>query len=107
MATAKEALWNLRYAFGAVIEIKIALWLLANYSGGPAVWLGYFLLTTSALATLYGAVWYWRWFAPLELEFWYIAALTFLLGCGLIAVAENLASHVEDFLLLLGSHGTY
>ena len=34
-ATTKEALLNLRYAFGALIEIKIALWLQSNNHAGP------------------------------------------------------------------------
>ncbi len=35
-ATAKEALLNLRYAFGVAIEIKIALWLLSSCPDAPA-----------------------------------------------------------------------
>jgi len=96
MATAKEALLNSRYALGVVAEVKIALWLLSSYSAGPATWLGYFLLTTSALMTIFGMVWYGRWFTQIGLRNWYIAVLTFLLGCGLIAIARNLTPHMEN-----------
>jgi hypothetical protein len=91
-ATTKEALWNRRYALGAALEVYIALSLLSSYSGGPAVWLGYLLLTTSAAIVLYGVVWYWRWCHEIGYATWYVAALTFLIGCGIIYVSNEPAS---------------
>src|SRR5258708_16468402 len=85
--TTKEALLNLRYAFGVAAEVYFAVWLLAKGSAiGRREWMGYFLLTTSAALTIYGAIWYGRWFAKIGLLNWYIAALILALGCVLVVL---------------------
>jgi hypothetical protein len=83
--TTKEALLNLRYAVGIAAEVYFALWLLAGGNAtGPRAWLGYLLLATSAAMTIYGVIWYGRWFTALGLRNWYIAMLMFALGCVIV-----------------------
>lgn len=50
----KQALINLRYVPGIVIEASIALRLLSNYRDSVVVWLAYLLIAASVVGTIAG-----------------------------------------------------
>ncbi len=81
-----------KYALGVFLNIAIALWLLSVARGEYAwlAWIAYFQLTLAALMILAGICGYWLWFAERGLSLWYSAALSFVVGAGLLAGGTRL-----------------
>jgi hypothetical protein len=77
--TAYQALTNLRYALGIVIEVFVACLLLSN----GYTWTAYVLFATSAIALMIGFFWYLVWFAQRRLTVWYLAGVAELAGIGM------------------------
>jgi hypothetical protein len=86
--TAKQALINLRYAPGIVVETSIALWLLSHYSDWLLVLFAYLLILASAVMTIAGFVWYGLWFAQRGFGIWFFLITPFVIGVGLIIAAQ-------------------
>jgi hypothetical protein len=86
--TTKQALKNLLYVPGIVIETSIGWWLLSVYPCGLGAWVGYFLLLMSGLALIAGLVWYLLWFARRGLGPWFLTAALSLIGVGLLAISQ-------------------
>ena len=86
--TGKQALIYLRYAPGIVIETLIALRLLSNYSDWWVVCLACLMILASAVMTIAGFIWYWRWFAQRGLGAWFLTVAPFIIGVGLLIALQ-------------------
>lgn len=71
--TNRDAVLNLWYSVGLVIELLIASKLLPM--GAPAVWLAYLLIGSSALCVAAGFVWYLLWALERGFALSYLAAI--------------------------------
>jgi hypothetical protein len=83
--SAEDAVDNLKYGVGIVMELFIACWLFSNGFTRTS----YFFFATSAGVLLFGFVWYLAWFAQRRLATWYLVGVIELAGIGMAAAGAR------------------